>query len=243
MAGTIKNKNFTEKNWGINLIILTFNIKMKLLTHIIPAVVIVSVALFSSCDSKRQPGKVYMPDMSYSRAYESFANRDSTKFTMDMFKKGGDMIYFNNLPPSGTIKRGELFPYSLPNDSNGYKMSSMVQNPYDSIEMTKTQMAEAGRLYNVNCGICHGATGVANGPIASGGYVGGVANLTAEAYIKMADGTMFHSITYGKGVMGSYASQVTRAQRWMIVKYIRTLQPSGDSTSTAAKADTTVKKI
>ena len=32
-------------------------------------------------------------------------------------------------------------------------------------------------------------------------------------------------MTYGKGVMGSYASQLTRAQRWMIVKYIRTLQP------------------
>ena len=181
--------------------------------------------------------------MAYSRAYESYANRDSTKFTMDMFKKGGDMIFFNNLPPAGTIKRGELFPYSLPNDSNGYKMSSMVKNPYDSVEITKTQIAEAGRLYNVNCGICHGATGVANGPIASGGYVGGVANLTADAYVKMADGTMFHSITYGKGVMGSYASQVTRAQRWMIVKYIRTLQPKADSTSSAAAADTTTKKI
>ena len=186
-----------------------------------------------------------MPDMAYSRAYESFAKRDSTKFTMDMFKKGGDMIFFNNLPPAGTIKRGELFPYSLPNDSNGYKMSAMVKNPYDTVVITKAQMAEAGRLFNVNCAICHGAGGVANGPIATGGYVGGVANLTADAYVKMADGTMFHSITYGKGVMGSYASQVTRAQRWMIVKYIRTLQPKADSTApaTAASKDTTAKKI
>ena len=188
-----------------------------------------------------------MPDMAYSRAYESYANRDSTKFTMDMFKKGGDMIFFNNMPPSGTIKRGELFPYSLPNDSNGYNMSAAVKNPFDTI--TKAQMSEAGRLYNINCAICHGATGVANGPIASGGYVGGVANLTAEAYVKMADGTMFHSITYGKGIMGPYSSQVTREQRWMIVKYIRTLQPKSDSTSTAAPStggavkDTTAKKI
>ena len=221
---------------------------MKLLTNIIPAVLIMSAIVFGSCDSKRDPGKVYMPDMAYSRAYESFASRDSTKFTTDMYKKGGDMIFFNNMPASGTIKRGELFPYTLPNDSNGYILSAQVKNPFDTI--TKSQMAEAGRLYNVNCGICHGATGVANGPIASGGYVGGVANLTAEAYVKMADGTMFHSITYGKGVMGSYASQVTRAQRWMIVKYIRTLQPKTDSTSTATPAknavsvtDTTTKKI
>lgn len=221
---------------------------MKLLTYIIPSTLITVAIIFASCDSKRQPGKTYMPDMAYSRAYESFADRDSTKFTMDMYNKGGDMIFFNNEPPSGTIKRGELFPYTLPNDSNGYNLSATVKNPFDTI--TKAQLAEAGRLYNINCGICHGATGVANGPIASGGYVGGVANLTAEAYIKMADGTMFHSITYGKGVMGSYASQVTRAQRWMIVKYIRTLQPNSDSTSTAAPAtaaptttDTTAKKI
>ena len=221
---------------------------MKLLTNIIPAAIIISAGIFASCDSKREPGKVYMPDMAYSRAYESYAKRDSAKFTMNMFNKGGDMIFFNNLPPAGTIKRGELFPYTLPNDSNGYKMSAQVKNPFDTI--TKAQMAEAGRLFNINCAICHGATGVANGPIASGGYVGGVANLTADAYVKMADGTMFHSITYGKNLMGSYASQVTRAQRWMIVKYIRTLQPKSDSTSTAAPAknmamgtDTTAKKI
>ena len=218
---------------------------MKLIKHIIPAILIIAALFFAGCDSKRKPGKVYVPDMAYSRAYESFAERDSTKFTMDMFKKGGDMIFFDNIPPSGTIKRGELFPYTLPNDSNGYKMSSAILNPYDSIVITKAQLAEAGRLYNVNCGICHGAGGVANGPIATGGYVGGVANLTAEAYVKMADGTMFHSITYGKGVMGSYASQVTRAQRWMIIKYIRTLQPKADSTAPAVAAakDTAAKKI
>jgi mono/diheme cytochrome c family protein len=219
---------------------------MKQLTFIAITLIIASAVCITSCDSKRVPGKVYMPDMAYSRAFESFAYRDSAKFTMDMFKKGGDMIFFNNLPPNGTIKRGELFPYTLPNDSNGYRMSSTIVNPFDTI--TKAQMAEAGRLYNINCAICHGAGGVANGPIATGGYVGGVANLTSEAYVKMADGTMFHSITYGKGVMGSYASQVTRAQRWMIIKYIRTLQPK-DSISAVAPAsiekvkDTTAKKI
>jgi mono/diheme cytochrome c family protein len=56
----------------------------------------------------------------------------------------------------------------------------------------------------------------------------------------MSDGTMFHSITYGKGLMGSYASQVTRAQRWMIIKYIR----NEFQKPTTATSDTTavVKK-
>ncbi len=199
------------------------------------------VIAVSSCDEvRREPGRIYMPDMAYSRAYESFAARDSNIFTTDMTNKG-EKIFYNNVPPAGTIKRGELFPYTLPNDSNGYKLSAGIRNPYDSIVMSKTEMAEAGRLFNVNCAICHGAKGGGNGPIAAAGHVGGVANLTGEAYIKMTDGTMFHSITYGKNLMGSYASQVTRAQRWMIVKYIRTLQPKptvvkgADSTVMAKK--------
>ncbi len=215
---------------------------MKLLTHILPAVMITAMAVLVSCDSNKKPGKVYMPDMAYSRAQESYALRDSTKFTADMYNKGGDKIFYNNLPPAGTIKRGDLFPYTLPNDSNGYKLSATVRNPLDSVALSKAQMAEAGRLFNINCAICHGATGVANGPIATGGYVGGVANLTADAYIKMADGTMFHSITYGKGLMGGYASQVTKAQRWMIVKYIRTLQPKPDATGTKTDSTSTAKK-
>jgi mono/diheme cytochrome c family protein len=209
---------------------------MKKFTYIIAALVL-GVTVFSGCDGvRRKPGSIYMPDMAYSRAYESFAPRDSAKFTMDMYNKGGDKIFYNNVPAAGTIKRGELFPYTLQNDSNGYKLSATIKNPYDTISLSKDQMSEAGRLYNINCGICHGATGVANGPIAAGGYVGGVANLTGDAYVKMADGTMFHSITYGKGVMGSYASQVTRAQRWMIIKYIRTLQPKAGGAKAADSA-------
>jgi mono/diheme cytochrome c family protein len=213
---------------------------MKKLTYIIAALIL-GVAAFSSCDGvRREPGRIYMPDMAYSRAYESFAERDSAKFTVDMYNKGGDKIFYNNVPPAGTIKRGELFAYALPSDTTGtYALSASLKNPYDTIAISKAQMAEAGRLYNVNCAICHGAKGLANGPIAKNG-VGGVANLTTDAYVKMADGTMFHSIAYGKGVMGSYASQVTRAQRWMIIKYIRTLQPKVETAK--AGADTTAKK-
>jgi mono/diheme cytochrome c family protein len=216
---------------------------MKKLTYIIAALVL-GVSVLSSCDGvRREPGRIYMPDMSYSRAYESFAGRDSATFTMDMYNKGGDKIFYNNVPPTGTIKRGELFTYESLTDTTGsYPLSAAVKNPYDTIPMSKAQMAEAGRLYNVNCAICHGAKGIANGPIASGGYVGGVANLTADAYVKMADGTMYHSITYGKNNMGGYASQVSRAQRWMIVKYIRTLQPKVDAAKGATDSTAMAKK-
>ena len=203
--------------------------------------VLATTFVFISCDNKRQPGKVYMPDMAYSRAYETYAERDSNKFTMDPFEKGGSKIYYDNNPANGTIKRGEEFPYTLPNDSNGYKMSAMVKNPIDS--MTETQMKETARLFNINCAICHGEKAMGNGPISTSGKIGGIANLTLDMYVKMADGTMFHSLTYGKNNMGSYASQLDRKQRWMIVKYIRTLQPKAAVVNTTAAMDTTKAKI
>jgi len=52
---------------------------------------------------------------------------------------------------------------------------------------------------------------------------------------------MFYSVTYGKNLMGSYASQLTRTQRWMVIAYIKSKQaadvaakpaPATDSSST-----------
>ena len=34
-------------------------------------------------------------------------------------------------------------------------------------------------------------------------------------------GKMYHSITYGKNLMGSYASQLTPEQRWEVICYIQ----------------------
>jgi mono/diheme cytochrome c family protein len=212
---------------------------MKKIATIVVLVLTASIA-FISCDNKREPGKIYMPDMAYSRAYETYAQRDTAVFTSDAASKGAK-IYYDNNPVKGTIKRGELFPYTLPNDSNGYKMSAAVMNPIAA--MTEAEMKEAGRLFNINCAICHGDKGAGNGPIATAGKIGGIANLTLEAYVKMADGTMFHSITYGKNNMGSYASQLSREQRWKVIKYIRTLQPKPATETAAPAATDTTKKI
>ncbi len=162
-----------------------------------------------SCDSKSEPGKTYMPDMAYSRAYEAYASNN-------LKEKGINYIPY---PVKGTIRRGDLFPYTLPNDSNGYKMSAQVTDPLPPLDTI--QMAEAGRLYNINCAICHGVNIDAQGPLATGGKVPAIANLTLQQYVDMPVGTMFHSVTYGKNNMGSYSSQLTRKQRWMVIQYVK----------------------
>lgn len=209
---------------------------MKKIKVIISFVALVGLlTLVQSCDSKRQPGKIYMPDMAYSRAYEAYAPNDLAKKD----------INYVQYPVEGTIRRGDLFPYSLPNDSNGYKMSASVVNPLPALK--PAEMKEAERLYNINCGICHGAKMDAQGPLSTGGKVPAVANLTLAQYVEMPEGTMFHSVTYGKNNMGSYASQLSREQRWMVIKYVKAVQrgtlnvaePAADSTASTMNSDST----
>ena len=215
----------------------------NLITAVLITAIIVSV---SSCDSKRQPGKIYMPDMAYSRAYETYAERDDSVFTMDAANIG-KRIFYNNLPVAGTIKRGELFPYPVAGPARDgdtvalATLSPLIKNPLPPLSTTDS--IEAGRLFNINCAICHGAKGQNNGPLAP--KIGGVKSIVA-ASPGYADGRIFYVMTYGQNNMGSYASQLDRKQRWMIVQYIRTLEPkkgAEPATATSNGTETTVTPV
>ena len=65
---------------------------------------LLAVITVSSCSNKQKPGKIYMPDMTYSRALETYAPLDSAFFTTDA-KNPGDEIYYNSKPVEGTIGR------------------------------------------------------------------------------------------------------------------------------------------
>jgi len=100
-------------------------------------------------------------------------------------------------------------------------------------------------LYLINCGICHGTKLDGNGPLYKGGegpYAAKPATLVGDVkYETMPEGQMFYSIAYGKGQMGSYASQLTRKQRWEVIAYIKHKQKAAKATAAPA-ADATTKK-
>jgi mono/diheme cytochrome c family protein len=212
-------------------------IRMKKIA-IIATLILSMAVVFIGCKDKREPGRIYMPDMTYSRAYESYAYRDSAIFTMDP-NDAGHKIFFNNVPPAGTLKRGELYPFTVPNDSNGLlNLSSLVKNPLGPL--TTGDSIETARLFSINCAVCHGAKAEANGPLAP--KIGGVKSIIAGSP-GYSDGRIFFVMEYGQNNMGSYASQLSREQRWRIVQYIRTLEPKAAAATTAApKADSAVVK-
>ncbi|NCI51812.1 cytochrome c [Sediminibacterium roseum] len=197
--------------------------------------VLSATALIVGCsDVKRTPGHVYMPDMANSRAYETYADHSN------LAEKG---INYNNRPVNGTLARGEEMPFHIAKDSVGstrnYEASKAVVNPIDSL--SKDDLAEAERLYLINCGICHGKNLDGNGPLYNDGkgpYPAAPKNLKGDAVVSvMPEGQMFYSVTYGKGSMGSYASQLDRKQRWMVIKYVK-MQQNGAKKPAATPATT-----
>ncbi|MER3498370.1 MAG: quinol:cytochrome C oxidoreductase [Chitinophagaceae bacterium] len=196
------------------------------------------LAVSSCSDVRRSPGRVYMPDMAYSRAIETYSLLDSTRFTNNLAEIGEGKIYYTAQPVAGTVAIGDMMRFELamdkPGDSTNYVASKQIQNPLDSL--TAGQMKEAERLFLVNCGICHGQKLDGNGPLYNGGngpYAAAPRNLITFV---LPEGQMFYSITYGKGAMGSYASQLSTEQRWMVIKYIKSKQGSAGTTAPATTA-------
>jgi mono/diheme cytochrome c family protein len=194
---------------------------------------------FVSCGGAHgdDPGHAYMPDMYYSRAYETYGYND-VGGEYDSLKKRG--INYTGMPVPGTVARGDMMSYHLTDDSTGLNAANALKSPLDTVAATTVQMKEAQRLYLVYCGICHGEKLDGQGPLPAGGaYVAAPANFTAPNIKAFPDGHYFYVMTYGIRTMGSYASQLTPEQRWWVLKYIRSKQ--GPATSSAG-ADSTANK-
>lgn len=198
---------------------------------------------FTSCfrAGGHNTGTVYMPDMAYSRAVETYAYRDSSTFTTDV-NDAGFKIYYDASPVAGTVKRGGVSAFSLTKDAGAdttnYVASKQIVNPLPALN--EAEMAEAKRLYNINCAICHGEKLDGNGPLYNGGngpYPVAPKNLVADPVVsKMPEGQMMYSVTYGKNLMGSYAAQLSTKQRWMVIHYVKSMQPGNQPASAAAPA-------
>jgi mono/diheme cytochrome c family protein len=210
--------------------------KISIIAFLTAAVIIVSCS-----DVKRKPNSTYMPDMAYSRAYETYADHHELK---------DSGINYTNMPVTGTIARDEEMPFPYAKDAIGdtaavnYKASMAAVSPIDS--MSAAGLVEAERIYLINCGICHGKNLDGNGPLykdGTGPYPAAPKNLIADPIVsKMPAGQMFYSITYGKGMMGSYASQLNRKQRWEIIYYIQQKQLAAKAAASAAEPAATATK-
>ncbi len=122
-------------------------------------------------------------------------------------------------PPEGTwpTNRTPYLYWNSPEEA-GQKM----KNPSSgSAESTKL-----GKVHFENyCMVCHGQAGKGDGPVAEKWKPVVVPSLMTDKIRNYPDGRIFHIITAGQGLMGSYIHQVPdEKDRWAIVNYVRQLQ-------------------
>jgi|ERR1043165_5904321 mono/diheme cytochrome c family protein len=182
----------------------------------------------TSCEKKdpNSPGVEFMPDMYRSPSMET---------NMGYVLKNGDTIQANRMPVKGTIPRGYM-PYPYANDTSGYANAGRyLRNP---LERNAANLAEGEVLYGKFCVHCHGAAGEADGPVAKK-LSGPPPSYKSPQLMGLPEGKMFHSITYGKGIMGAHAPLMSKEEIWKVILHIQKLQHPNGMPSAAPAADTT----
>jgi mono/diheme cytochrome c family protein len=191
--------------------------------------VMVSLAMVGCEAGGNDPGHVYFPDMMYSQAYETYTTNPN-------FGDGKTA----RKPVENSIPRGYT-PYKYEDTREGY--DSAGQHLTNPLKVTDHALNQGGKLYSIYCGVCHGPKGKGQGSIVKNGNYPAVPSYE-QRLPKITEGNMFHSITYGRNLMGSYAEKLSYKQRWQVILYIQKLVKVGqfaektDTASAKAQAST-----
>ncbi|MFZ0280460.1 MAG: cytochrome c [Bacteroidales bacterium] len=170
------------------------------------------VPLLFACDRTRtMRGYDFIPDMAYSRAYETFSQNPNFSDSSTM-----------RVPQVNTVPRGYLpFRYTIDPEER-IRAGRELQNPFPP---TEEVVARGQFIFTTFCIGCHGIKGVGDGQLyLSGLYPLKPRTLTGAVARKLKDGELFHTETLGFGSMGAHGAQIKPDDRWKLVRYIRKLQ-------------------
>lgn len=99
--------------------------------------------------------------------------------------------------------------------------------PENPVEADEASITRGAQLYDIHCKMCHGQTAEGTGPIAPFLINFKPANLTSPVVQAKSDGSIFLTITNGlEGRMPPLNENFTVSERWDLVNFIRTLEPS-----------------
>lgn len=191
--------------------------------------------LLASCTKDpNSPGYEYMPDMYRSSSQEAYVDYNNPD------------VQSAKLPPAHTIPFSEdpaaawnNFPYPFAQDAVGYEQSVALKNP---IPYSQEVMDQGMDLYLKYCGHCHGEKGDGKGQIALNGKIEGIPDYKGNIKT-LPEGKIFHSISYGKGVMGAHAPLLSKEERWKLVHVVRKFQDDSYAGNVVAEIKDTTSNI
>ncbi len=142
---------------------------------------------------------------------------------------------FNGLSSPDAVREpvNGAVPYPYPNTDSGRVQAAqeIINSPFP---ITEAGLKKGSELFTIYCAICHGTKGDGMGylvregdpskGITAGVYPAAPANFLKESFIDTTAGFFYHTIMYGKNMMGSYADKLSYRERWDVIQYIRSLQ-------------------
>lgn len=139
----------------------------------------------------------------------------------------------SQLPVEGTVARGKaiqtvngpVLPFEDAPVNTGRITGTTNFLETNPLPVTATLLRRGQERFTIYCSPCHGSQADGNGVTKKLGMAV-VANLHDKRIVEMADGEIFNTVTRGKNLMQSYASQVPVEDRWAIIAYVRALQLS-----------------
>lgn len=163
-----------------------------------------------------RPNMEFAPDMAHGPRYNAFAANPN-------FTDGKTL----QREPRTSIPR-ELIPlHYAATKEDALRAGNELTSPASG-----EAAAKRGEFVFQNfCATCHGMGGLGNGPVAQRGFPP-PPSLLADNARAMKDGQMFHILTYGQNNMPSYASQISRQDRWDVIAYVRSLQQAAPAPAT-----------
>src|SRR6185295_12577433 len=157
------------------------------------------------------PGYTYMPDMAYAVSYDAYAPNPNTRDGQTLQR-----------PVAGTIPRGFRPLHYAATAVDAERAGRELANPFTA---TPEDLARGEAVFRTFCRVCHGDRGLGDGPIIP--KFPAPPSYHSDRLLRMADGQIFHTITYGTALMPSYAAQITPEDRWRAVLFVRRLQALG----------------
>ena len=164
---------------------------------------------FASCQKKNRPNYQFFPDMYESIGYETYGE---VHFLPDGMEA--------KMPVAGTVARGYK-PFDIDGSLEGYDLAkATLVSPLDSTQIDSQRGAV---LYDIYCGVCHGNKGDGQGILVKREKILGVPAFDDPGR-GLTQGSVYHTIHYGKNAMGSYANQLNEEERWQVVDYVMHLK-------------------
>ncbi len=148
-------------------------------------------------------------------AMERFEAQEANPF----FEDGRAM----RLPVPGTVARGMLrsdIRFFAGRDSSGAFVAEMP------LPTTRELYLRGQERFDIYCAVCHGSAGDGQGIVMAGGYGFAPIGFHDDRLRGIEDGYLFHVVSRGIRTMPGYAQQISVADRWAIVAYVRALQRS-----------------